>query len=262
MTLPPGQSETRSGSVLERRTVSLFGLTIDQLTMHETVDRIDQLIASGGVHQHVAINVSKVVQAEHDPSLRAVIEACDVVNADGQPIIWAARLLGVPLRERVTGIDLMALLIERAAERGHRLYLLGARPKVVEAVAERIARQHPAAVVAGWRDGYWQPDEEAAVVASIAEARPDILFVAISSPAKEQFLARWKATIGAPFVMGVGGSFDVYAGAISRAPNWMRRVGLEWLYRVYQEPRRMWRRYLGDAPQFAWLLLRARLRRS
>jgi N-acetylglucosaminyldiphosphoundecaprenol N-acetyl-beta-D-mannosaminyltransferase len=245
-----------------RRTVSLFGLTIDQLTMDETVDRIDQLIAAGGVHQHVSINVSKVVQADHDPSLRAVLEACDVVNADGQPIIWAARLLGVPLRERVTGIDLMTRLIERAAERPYRVYLLGARREVVEAVAERIGREHPAAVVAGWRDGYWQTDEEAAVVAGIADARPDILFVAMGSPKKEQFLARWKATIGVPFVMGVGGSFDVYAGVISRAPNWMRRVGLEWLYRVYQEPRRMWRRYLGDAPRFAWIVLRARLRRA
>jgi N-acetylglucosaminyldiphosphoundecaprenol N-acetyl-beta-D-mannosaminyltransferase len=258
VTAPNGVQE-QTTTTAERRTVSLFGLKIDQLTMDETVDRIDQLIASGGIHQHVAINVSKVVQAEHDPSLRAVIETCDVINADGQPIIWAARLLGVPLRERVTGIDLMTRLIERAAERGHRLYLLGARREVVEAVAERIEREHPTAVVAGWRDGYWQADEESSVVASIAEARPDILFVAISSPTKEQFLARWKATIGAPFVMGVGGSFDVYSGVISRAPNWMRRVGLEWLYRVYQEPRRMWRRYLGDAPQFAWLLLRARL---
>lgn len=245
----------------ERRTVSLFGLRIDQLTMDETVDRIEQLIASRGTHQHVSINVSKVVQAEHDPSLRAVIEACDVVNADGQPIIWAARFLGVSLRERVTGIDLMTRLIERAAERGYRLYLLGARREVVDTVAERIGREHPTAVVAGWRDGYWQADEESSVVASIAEAQPDILFVAMSSPAKEQFLARWKATIGVPFVMGVGGSFDVYAGAISRAPKWMRRVGLEWLYRVYQEPRRMWRRYAGDAPQFAWILLRARLRK-
>jgi len=243
------------------RRIHLLGVPVDDLTMDETLDAIDGLIASRGIHQHVVVNVSKVVQANADPSMRAVIEACDLINADGQPILWAARLLGTPLRERVTGVDLMTRLFARAAERGHRLYLLGARPEIVTAVAERLRRDHPTIEIAGWRDGYWAPEEEAEVVAAIAATRPDILFVAFGSPAKERFLARWKDTIGAPFVMGVGGSFDVYAGRVRRAPRWMRRTGLEWLYRVVQEPRRMWRRYLGDAPRFAWLVLKARARR-
>lgn len=244
------------------RRISLLDLPVDDLTMDETLAAIDGFIADGSVHQHVVVNVTKVVQAHADPELRAVIAACDLINVDGQPVVWASRLLGTPLRERVAGVDLMDRLIARAGERGHRLYLLGARPEVVAAVAARIARDHPSAVVAGWRDGYWAPDEEAGVVRAIAEARPDILFVAFGSPAKERFLARWKAEIGAPFVMGVGGSFDVYAGRVRRAPRWMRRVGLEWLFRVSQEPGRMWRRYAGDAPRFAWLVLRARFRRT
>lgn len=240
----------------------VLDVPVDDLTMDETLDVIDGFILEGSVHQHVVVNVSKVVQANRDPSLRQLIAACDLINADGQPIVWAARLLGAPLRERVTGVDLMQRLIERSVTRGYRLYLLGARPEVVAAVAARIAREHPGATVAGWRDGYWSPDEEPAVVSAIAAARPDVLFVAFGSPAKERFLARWKGTIAAPFVMGVGGSFDVYAGRVRRAPTWMRRVGLEWLFRVIQEPQRMWRRYAGDAPRFAWLVLRAKARRS
>jgi N-acetylglucosaminyldiphosphoundecaprenol N-acetyl-beta-D-mannosaminyltransferase len=254
-------SSEPAGSSRPWRRITVLDLPVDDLTMEETLDAVDRFIAAGGVHQHVVVNVSKVVQASHDPELRSVIAACDLINADGQPILWAARLLGMPLRERVTGIDLMGRLIERAAERGHRLYLLGARPEVVAAVATRIRAEAPGAVIAGWRDGYWSPEEEPDVVAAIAAARPDILFVAFGSPAKERFLARWKDSIGAPFVMGVGGSFDVYAGRVKRAPAWMRRVGLEWLFRVSQEPGRMWRRYAGDAPRFAWLVLRAWARR-
>ena len=255
--VPPGPvSDPPAAPLRPVRRVELLGLPVDDLTMAETLDRVDEMIAAGGVHQHVVVNVSKTVQAAKDPEIRAIIAACDLVNVDGQPIIWASRLLGRPLRERVTGIDLMARLLERAEREGHRVYFLGARPAVVEAVAERARREHPRLVIAGARDGYWTPEEEPAVAALVAEARPDILFVALGSPAKERFLAAWKDVIGAGFVMGVGGSFDVYSGLIRRAPRWMQRFGLEWLYRVSQEPRRLWRRYLGDAPRFAWLVLR------
>lgn len=243
------------------RRVHLLGLPVDDLTMDETLAVIDDFVASRTVHQHVVVNVSKVVQANRDPGFRKVIEDCDLINVDGQPIIWAARLLGVPLRERVTGVDLMERLFERAGERGYRIYLLGARPEVVAAVARRVASEHPGAVVVGHQDGYWAAEHEGLVAERIHAARPDLLFVAISSPTKERFLARWKGMIEAPFVMGVGGSFDVYAGEVRRAPAGMRRFGLEWAYRIYQEPGRLWRRYAGDAPRFAWLVLRARLQR-
>jgi N-acetylglucosaminyldiphosphoundecaprenol N-acetyl-beta-D-mannosaminyltransferase len=243
------------------RRIRLLGLPVDDVTMAEAVAIIDGFIATREVHQHVVVNVAKVVQAHRDPALRSIIEACDLVTADGQPIVWASRWLGTPLRERVAGIDLMDHLLARADERRYRVYLLGARTDVVRTVAERVQLEHPGVAVVGWHDGYWDPADEASVVTAISEARPDILFVAITSPRKEQFLARWKDVIGAPLVMGVGGSFDVYAGAVRRAPAWVQRMGLEWLYRVWQEPRRMWRRYAGDAPRFAWIVLRARLGR-
>jgi N-acetylglucosaminyldiphosphoundecaprenol N-acetyl-beta-D-mannosaminyltransferase len=255
-------SDARVPTARPWRRVELLGLPVDDLTMDETLAVIDTLIAEGGVHQHVVINVAKAVQADRDPALAAIIRECDIVNVDGQPIVWASKLLGTPLRERVAGVDLMVRLIARAAERGYRVYLLGAREPVVRAVAERITRDHPAMILAGWRDGYWTPAEEPQVVAGIAATRPDILFVAISSPFKERFLARWKDEIGASFVMGVGGSFDVHAGLVKRAPGWMQRSGLEWFYRVLQEPGRMWRRYAGDAPKFALLVLRHWRRRG
>jgi N-acetylglucosaminyldiphosphoundecaprenol N-acetyl-beta-D-mannosaminyltransferase len=241
---------------LPGRRITLFGLPIDDLSMEETLDRVDAFVAEGGTHQHVVLNVSKIVQASRDSEMRSIVAGCDLVNVDGQPVVWAARLLGHPLKARVTGVDLMEHLIGRASKRGYRLYFLGARPAVVEAVVERARRENPGAVIAGWRDGYWSPDEESRVVRAIADARPDILFVAIGSPSKERFIARWKDTIAAPFLMGVGGSFDIYAGATKRAPGWVQRIGFEWLFRLSQEPRRLWRRYLGDAPAFLRLVIR------
>ena len=239
----------------ERTTVRLFGLTIDDLSMAETIARIDSLISAGGVHQHVAVNVDKVVKAQRDPGLRSIINGSDVVSVDGQPVVWASRLLGRPLPERVTGIDLMERLIAHAAVAGHRLYFLGARDDVLERVVARVRLDHPGAIVAGARNGYWPPESDHLVATEVASASPDVLFLALPSPAKERFLDRWKGEMGARFVMGVGGSFDVYAGAIPRAPRVLQRFGLEWLYRLIQEPRRMWRRYLVDDLRFLPILL-------
>lgn len=236
--------------------VELFGLRVDNLSMEETLARIDEFIASGEVHHHVVVNVDKIVKAHRDPQIRAIINACDLVNVDGQPVLWAARLLGKPLKERVAGIDLMQRLIEHAAAKGYRLYFLGAREEVVSKLVKKVGKENPGAEIAGWRNGYWNDAEEPAVARAIAAAQPDILFVAISSPKKEIFLSRWKKEIRAPFVMGVGGSFDVVAGRVKRAPRWMQRCGLEWLFRLIQEPRRMWRRYLVDDPRFFGIFLR------
>jgi N-acetylglucosaminyldiphosphoundecaprenol N-acetyl-beta-D-mannosaminyltransferase len=253
-----------SGTVsMSSRRVWLFGLPLDDLSMPEAIAAVEVLITAPGVHQHASVNVSKVVQADRDASLRDYIRGCDLVTADGQPIVWASRLFtGARLRERITGIDLMTGLIERAGALGYRLYLLGGRASVVRAVVERITQEHPGAVLAGWRDGYWAPDEEEGVVQTIRQAQPDILFVALGSPAKERFIARWGQDLGARFVMGVGGSFDVYAGVIRRAPRWAQQLGLEWLVRIAQEPRRLLRRYLADAPKFAAILIRAMVRRQ
>jgi len=241
--------------------IEFMGCFIDNLSMEETLQRIQEFILSQKPHQHVVVNVDKVVKANRDPELRRIINECALINVDGMPIVWASRLLGKGLKERVTGVDLFEALMLRAAEKGWRVYFLGARDEVVRGVKERYEKSLPGLKVSGFRNGYWKPEEEAAVVREITDARPDLLFVAISSPKKEQFLGKYQAEMKVPFAMGVGGTFDVVTGRVQRAPKWMQRCGLEWFYRFLQEPRRMFRRYFIEDMAFFGLLLKEWLRR-
>jgi N-acetylglucosaminyldiphosphoundecaprenol N-acetyl-beta-D-mannosaminyltransferase len=236
--------------------IQMMGCSIDSLTMDETLERVEDFIASGQPHQHVVVNVDKLVKAQRDAGLRQIINDCALINADGMPVVWASRLLGRPLPERVAGVDLFDALMQRAAAKGWRVFLLGAREEVVSRVREVYTQRLPGLVIAGHRNGYWKPEQEPEVVALVSAARPDLLFVAISSPKKEQFLGRWQAQMKVPFAMGVGGTFDVAAGLVARAPQWMQRAGLEWFFRFLQEPRRMYRRYFIEDMAFAGMLLR------
>jgi N-acetylglucosaminyldiphosphoundecaprenol N-acetyl-beta-D-mannosaminyltransferase len=237
--------------------IDFMGLPLDALTMAETVDRVDQLIEADRAEpaQHVVLNAAKVVAAREDRELRAAIEGCDLVGADGMSIVWAARLLGLAVPERVAGIDLMTELMSYAATRGRSVYLLGAHEETVQEVARRLREHHPTLRIAGARNGYWSPEEESSVVAAVADTDADLLFVAMPSPKKEIFVTRHRHKLGVRFVMGVGGSFDVVAGRTRRAPTWMQRAGLEWLYRLLQEPGRMFRRYLVGNTRFAKLVI-------
>jgi N-acetylglucosaminyldiphosphoundecaprenol N-acetyl-beta-D-mannosaminyltransferase len=254
---------TRLVKTSDTEKATLFGIPVDNLTMGETVDRIEAMVGDGKIHQHVVINVDKIVKMESNQSLRAAVLDCDLINADGQPVIWVSRLLQSPLKERVTGIDLFDVLIARCAERGFRPYLVGARQDVVARTVEVLRAKYPKLELAGWRNGYWSASEEAAVVQEIKKARPDVLCMAAGSPKQEVFLCKWKKEMQVPFVMGVGGSFDVTAGVLKRAPGWMQDSGLEWLFRLAQEPRRLWRRYLIEDMAFFRLVWREwRNRRS
>lgn len=242
--------------------IEMMGCLIDNLSMEETLQTIEGFIASGLPHQHVVVNVDKLVKASKDDQLRRIINECALINADGMPVVWASRLLGKPLKERVAGVDLFEALIVRAAEKGWRVFFLGAQEDVVLSVKDMYARQYPKLAIAGYRNGYWETDEEDSVVEQIAQAKADLLFVAISSPKKEQFLAKYQARVQVPFAMGVGGTFDVVTGKVKRAPMWMQSAGLEWFYRFLQEPRRMFRRYFIDDMAFFGLLLMEALRMS
>lgn len=241
--------------------IEIMGCLIDNLTMGETLQRIETFVDSGLPHQHVVVNVDKVVKASKDADLRRIINECALINVDGMPVVWASRLLGKPLKERVAGVDLFEALIKRSSEKSWRVYFLGAREEVVRSVKDLYEKQYPSLQVAGYRNGYWKPAEEAGVVKQIADSKPDLLFVAISSPKKEQFLGQYQAQMKIPFAMGVGGSFDVVAGKVSRAPLWMQHSGLEWFYRFLQEPRKMFRRYFIDDMAFFGLLLKEMLRK-
>ena len=241
--------------------IQMMGCWVDNLTMEETLGTVENFIHSGRPHQHVVVNVDKIVKASRDPVLRNIINGCDLINADGMPVVWASRLLGKPLKERVTGVDLFESLMERSAEKGWRVFLLGAREEVVSRVAQIYPARYPGLTIAGYRNGYWKPEDEAGVANAIAATRPDILFVAISSPKKENFLARYQAAMKIPFAMGVGGTFDVAVGLVQRAPVWMQKAGLEWFYRFLQEPRRMFRRYFIDDMAFVALFAREWMKR-
>ncbi len=196
------------------------------------------------------MNAAKLVALRGDPRLRAIVEECEVVSADGQPVVWASKLLGDPLPERVNGTDLMHRLFAESERRGYGVFVLGAKQEVLDQAVANLRAAHPALRIAGARNGWFPDSESAAVAAEIAAAKPDILFVAISSPRKEIFLAEHGRTLGVPLIMGVGGSIDIVAGVTRRAPRWMRSAGLEWLFRLAQEPRRLGRRYVVTNAQF------------
>jgi N-acetylglucosaminyldiphosphoundecaprenol N-acetyl-beta-D-mannosaminyltransferase len=235
---------------------TILGVSIDRLDMDATVRRCEEIIESGGPAQHVSVNVAKIVKLRDDQRLRAIVEGCDLVSVDGQPVVWASRLLGDPLPERVAGIDLMFRLLERAEDRGYRVFVLGAKQDVLETAVARLAERHPRLTIAGFHHGYFGDEESAEVCEVVRAAEPHILLVAMSSPRKEYWLADHAADLGVPFSMGVGGSIDVVAGLTKRAPDFMQRHGLEWFYRFVQEPRRLGPRYLRTNGRFAGLLAR------
>ncbi len=237
--------------------IRIFNTRIHNLTMDETLDVIDRHIRRRKPLHHVVVNAAKIVAMQKDEKLRNAVNSADLINADGQAVVWAARFLGKPLKERVAGIDLMQNLVKRAPEKGYKIFFFGAREEIVKKVVDKYRREYGDAIITGYRNGYFTGAEEEQIARQIADSQADILFVAISSPKKEIFLEKHKQILGkVPFVMGVGGSFDVVAGKVKRAPRWMQRTGLEWLYRLLQEPRRMWKRYLVGNIRFVWLTLR------
>jgi N-acetylglucosaminyldiphosphoundecaprenol N-acetyl-beta-D-mannosaminyltransferase len=236
--------------------VRLCHVTLDALSMQDVLLRIDEAVTTRRPLAISVVNVAKLVNMRRDPLLRRSVESGDIIVADGMPLVWLSWLKGRPLPERVAGIDLMYRIFDLADRRGGRVFLLGATPATLERVVEIARRRYPRMVIAGCRDGYFSESQEEEVARAVEQSRADVLLVAITSPKKELFMDRWGACMNVPVVHGVGGSFDVMAGVTKRAPRWMQRCGLEWFYRVLQEPRRMWRRYLVTNTIFAGLALR------
>lgn len=242
-------------------TRELFGIPIAAVTMREALDTVARAIEQRKPLHIGVVNAAKIVNMQRDPELRDDVLASDVIFADGMAVVWASRVLGRSLPERVAGIDLMTGILERGREPGWRVYCLGATPEVLERAVAEMSRRY-GTTVAGSHHGYFALEEEAAVAEDVARSRADVLFVAMTSPKKERFLARYSEKMAVPVCHGVGGSFDVLAGKVERAPAVWQRLGLEWLYRVKQEPGRLWRRYLVTNSLFCgrvaaeWLRLR------
>lgn len=240
-----------------RKLIIMMGIPIDDLSMSEVLDRLELFIARGRAtgksHQVATVNADFVVKAMRDPELRYLLQEADLATADGMPLVWGARLLGVNLPGRVTGADLIPALATRAAEQGYSMYLLGAGPGVAQRAAEVLQAENPGLQLAGCQSPPYGSilEMDPAILAEIKASRPDILLVAFGNPKQEKWIGMYGAQLGVPVMIGVGGTLDFLAGNVRRAPDWMQQAGLEWLYRLLQEPRRMWKRYVADLLGFS-----------
>jgi N-acetylglucosaminyldiphosphoundecaprenol N-acetyl-beta-D-mannosaminyltransferase len=239
-----------------------LGVPLHPITMDETLRHVATAMRENRRLQHVALNVAKFVKLRRDPELRADVFGADIVGVDGMGILIGARLLGIKVPERVAGVDLMEQIFALCTREGFRPYLLGARPEVLALAEQNLKRRHPDLQLAGSRHGYFGRSEEAQIIQDIRAARPDCLFVGMPTPRKERFMATHRDALDVPFVMGVGGGIDVLAGYVQRAPAAWQLHGFEWLYRIVQEPRRMWWRYLSTNAVYAGILTRAVLGRA
>jgi len=240
----------------DKERINFFGINIDPLTMEETLFRISEFIEKKQITQHVVINVAKLVYAQKNKELKNIINSCKLINVDGAGIILGARFLGINIPERVTGIDLMQELVAYSSKKRYKVYFFGAQERIVKTVIEIYKQKYPELIIAGYRDGYYSSGEEENIAMDIKNSDADILFVAMGSPKKEIFINKYLHKMEVPFVMGVGGSFDVIAGKVQRAPELLQKYDMEWLYRLYQEPGRLWKRYLVTNSTFSIMLLK------
>jgi N-acetylglucosaminyldiphosphoundecaprenol N-acetyl-beta-D-mannosaminyltransferase len=238
----------------------LFGLEFDPLRMDEVISYCESALANEHRILIGVANAAKIVNMRHDSALRDSLLECDLLLADGQSVVWASRLLRRPVPERVAGIDLFDRLLAHADHHRCRVYLLGAKADVLDRMREQVAQRYPNVIIAGYHDGYFVDSESAHVAEDIRNSHADMLFLGITSPKKEIFLGTYGQALGVPILHGVGGSFDIFAGVTKRAPLRWQRLGLEWLYRLLQEPQRMWKRYLRTNTAFIWLTMRELVR--
>ncbi len=247
-------------SVFKRSNV--FGCPVDQMTLDQCIDIMEASIKQQKRCHLIVVNAAKVVKSRSDRELKSIISEADIIGADGVPVVWASKILGQPLPGRVNGTDVMERLIELSDKRGYTIYLLGAKETVIRTAVDRLHQLYPSVNIAGYRNGYFDTiqDEEVAV-REINKVKPDILLIGMGTPMKEQWVKRHKHNLDVGVIHGVGGSFDILGGVTKRAPRWMQKSGLEWFYRLLQEPRRMWKRYLFTNILFLKFMLKASLKR-
>jgi N-acetylglucosaminyldiphosphoundecaprenol N-acetyl-beta-D-mannosaminyltransferase len=236
--------------------VPLHGLRVHRLTMDETLDTLDRFIREGTPHHVVTLDASMCVTARDDADLRRIVESAELVTPDSAGVLWACRRAGRELPERVSGVEIVERLCALSASRGYRLFFFGAGPGVADDAADRLREKYPGCQIVGTRNGFFTPDDETEITARIREARPHILCVALGIPKQEKWIARNREALGVPVLIGVGGTFDVHSGRVKRAPKWMQRLNLEWLYRLAKNPRKIGK--VMTLPKFVWMTLRSR----
>lgn len=244
-----------------RKLLIILGVPVDDLNMNQALLRLEDFIAigraTGRTHQVATVNADFVVNSLHDAELRRILQESDMATADGMPLVLGARLLGVPLADRVTGADLVPALAERAAQKGYSIYLLGARPGVGQRASEILQDRYPGLQIVGVMSPPNVPIQEMdrSILDHIKAAKPDILLVAFGNPKQEKWIRLYAHELAVPVCIGVGGTFDMIAGLTKRAPVWMQRAGIEWLFRLAQEPKRLWKRYVLDLFYFGYFFV-------
>ncbi|HEX4446378.1 MAG TPA: WecB/TagA/CpsF family glycosyltransferase [Polyangiaceae bacterium] len=256
----PSRVRVVTSSWRARRRVQIGRISIDALRFDEAIDAIDDLVSAGEGGMVFTPNVDHVVMAEEDVRLREAYASADLSLVDGVPVLWAARALGSPLPEKLSGSDLIEPLVARGAERGWRIYLLGGRDGVAARAKQIFEREYPGVRIVGVSSPMVDLSdslaEQESILASIRQARPDLLFLALGAPKQEIWGHRIREAVKPAVILGIGASLDFVAGTASRAPEWVSSVGLEWLYRLAQEPRRLWKRYLVRDPKFVAIVAR------
>jgi N-acetylglucosaminyldiphosphoundecaprenol N-acetyl-beta-D-mannosaminyltransferase len=237
-------------------TVSLYGVPFSKMDMQETVAYLTEAIASRRPHRVVTGNPIMLMVGLENPSFHRALATAELIVPDGAGVVWAARHVKQPVKERVAGFDLMHELLREGEKRSWSVYLLGASPEIIETTHANFQKKYPGIRFIGHRDGYFSDKEDGAVVAAVRAANPDLLFVARATMNQEPWIEKYQNVLGVPVIMGVGGSFDVVSGKLKRAPAFFRRAGLEWFYRLIQEPSRYKRMLV--LPRFAFKVIKDR----
>jgi N-acetylglucosaminyldiphosphoundecaprenol N-acetyl-beta-D-mannosaminyltransferase len=231
-----------------RKTIDILGVPVDSITMKEAIAKIESFLDESGVHAIFTPNAEIMMAAQREPELKEILSNADMLTADGAGVVLASKLLGRRVPEKVSGIDLVQNIFKTCASKGLRIFLFGAKPGVAQEAAEKITAANPGIVIAGCRDGYFTPDQENDIVNEINSARADLLIVALGAPKQEKWIARNKNALNVKVCMGVGGTIDILSGRVQLSPDFFRKNGLEWLHRLYREPRRA--RRMMDLPRF------------
>jgi N-acetylglucosaminyldiphosphoundecaprenol N-acetyl-beta-D-mannosaminyltransferase len=228
---------------------TVLDVSIDTVTMSEAVAKLEQFIVEKTPHLIATANAEMVMLAQNDQELATILNQCDLVVPDGAGVVWAARHLGYTMPERVAGYDLSQNLLAQAADKGYCVFMFGSQSEIVEKAKSIALERYPGLRVVGTREGFFTEQDESSIIELISTAKPDILLAALGVPKQEKWLARNLSSLKVPVCMGVGGTFDVMAGAVKRAPLWMQRTGLEWLFRLILQPQRVIR--MMALPRFA-----------
>lgn len=243
------------------RKFRVFGLNYDDITLDEAAKKMEAFIQDGKPSMIFTTGAEPIVKSSWNKDLKQIYLDADLLTVDSYVVYFACRMIRKPIREPVSAVNLMFRFLERTIDKKYRLFFLGARDQILNEAMNNLQNRFPGINIVGWHHGYFNFDQDSEIVNKIIQAKPDVLFVAMSTPLKESFISKNIKKINVPVAIGVGGSIDVASGLCQLAPRWMSRIGLEWFYRFIQEPRRLWKRYIITNFVFIWLVIKELFRK-